>query len=576
MDLLRRFLLQVRAQLAALNTSQKLVIALLGVIVVATICATVVWSAKPQMVPLIAQPMSAEDIANVEMELKGKHSYQVSGNQILVPVDQAYSIRGELAAAVKLPRNLSDSFSRVLDNAKIFNSDAQNKREYNNAMQQELTRWLQYFPYVEEGKVIITMGQAQMLGTPAVPSTASVYVKTRNSVDLTTNQALAIVEWVSGAVPGMRRQDVHLIGNGGRAYTVPNDSTPLPSNLLEYKKNQEDYYVSQLARIFSTYGDVKMAVNVVLDMSSRVREDSTPTTSVSKPLMETTSENATSDGGPGGQPGSSSNVSATVGENTGGASMSRNGGTTSSNTSQQNVVKIGESHTHVETPPGVEIRELTASLSLPRSYFLAVYRRNNPPADPKADVKDADLLPTIKTELVKATGLAKNAIGVKADEQIRVDWYDDTILFNSPVLALGTGGTSAANGWVALVTQNINKAVLFALAAGVLGMMLMMVRRAVPAGADAEMSTAVFFGGGGGGSGKGGKSKRRGGGAVEQFDSQDDVFGEANSGEAVLTGIELDDETLQSRKMVDEVSTMIKENPENAASLVKRWMTKGK
>ena len=32
------------------------------------------------------------------MELKGKHSYQVSGNQILVPVDQAYSIRGELAS----------------------------------------------------------------------------------------------------------------------------------------------------------------------------------------------------------------------------------------------------------------------------------------------------------------------------------------------------------------------------------------------------------------------------------------------------------------------------------------------
>jgi flagellar biosynthesis/type III secretory pathway M-ring protein FliF/YscJ len=28
--------------------------------------------------------------------------------------------------------------------------------------------------------------------------------------------------------------------------------------------------------------------------------------------------------------------------------------------------------------------------------------------------------------------------------------------------------------------------------------------------------------------------------------------------------------------MVDEVSTMIKENPENAAALVKRWMTKGK
>jgi len=58
------------------------------------------------------------------------------------------------------------------------------------------------------------------------------------------------------------------------------------------------------------------------------------------------------------------------------------------------------------------------------------------------------------------------------------------------------------------------------------------------------------------------------------MDVSEDVYGEANESDAVLTGIELDDETLQSRKMVDEVSTMIKENPENAASLVKRWMTK--
>ncbi len=73
----------------------------------------------------------------------------------------------------------------------------------------------------------------------------------------------------------------------------------------------------------------------------------------------------------------------------------------------------------------------------------------------------------------------------------------------------------------------------------------------------------------------GGKGKRKVA-DPESLDSGEDVFGEANSGEAVLTGIELDDETLQSRKMVDEVSMMIKENPENAAALVKRWMSKNK
>ena len=128
---------------------------------------------------------------------------------------------------------------------------------------------------------------------------------------------------------------------------------------------------------------------------------------------------------------------------------------------------------------------------------------------------------------------------------------------------------SGMAGGIAGITQYAKQGVLALIALGAMGMMLMMVRRAVPAGAE-DVDTGVFFG-------TGGKRKKKGGGQdVESLEASDDVFGEANQGEAVLTGIELDDETLASRKMVDEVSTMIKENPENAAALVKRWMTKGK
>ena len=109
-------------------------------------------------------------------------------------------------------------------------------------------------------------------------------------------------------------------------------------------------------------------------------------------------------------------------------------------------------------------------------------------------------------------------------------------------------------------------------------MLFRSVRRSAPSLDGAEGDTSVFLGGfgGSGTGGKGGKRASRKPADPGAMDVGDDVFGEAGSGEAVLTGIELDDETLQSRKMVDEVSTMIKENPENAASLVKRWITKGK
>jgi flagellar biosynthesis/type III secretory pathway M-ring protein FliF/YscJ len=228
---------------------------------------------------------------------------------------------------------------------------------------------------------------------------------------------------------------------------------------------------------------------------------------------------------------------------------------------KESVARFDETHTVRTSPPGTEIKDMTASISLPRSYFVALYRRAQ--GDANVDPKDELLLPTVTEHLKRAKEIAKGAITAKTDDQIRVDWFDDTIL---PRLG-GDGGKVATAGALGSITQYAKQGILGAVALGALAMMLMMVRRAVPAtSAGAEADPSVFFGGGSG------KKK----GEPGQIDAGEDVYGEAGTGEAVLTGIELDDDTLQSRKMVDEVSIMIKENPENAAALVKRWVSKGK
>src|SRR3954471_14542579 len=99
MDILRRYLATIRAQLTGLTISQRLLIGLLVLVMVATIFFTVTLSAKPEMVVLIPQSMAPEDINRVEMYLKGKHEYQVQGDKILVPADKAYAIGAELFAA---------------------------------------------------------------------------------------------------------------------------------------------------------------------------------------------------------------------------------------------------------------------------------------------------------------------------------------------------------------------------------------------------------------------------------------------------------------------------------------------
>src|ERR1700761_7257233 len=120
MEFLRKYLATMRAQLAGLTISQRLVIGLLLVIIVAAIFFTVTLSAKPDMVPLIAQSMSAEDINKAEMSLKGKYEYTVQGDKILVPADKAYQIRGDLFAAQALPKDTTAAFTTLIKDSNLL------------------------------------------------------------------------------------------------------------------------------------------------------------------------------------------------------------------------------------------------------------------------------------------------------------------------------------------------------------------------------------------------------------------------------------------------------------------------
>lgn len=573
MDFIKKYLATIRAQLMGLTLSQKILIGLLILVMVVTIFYVVASSAKPDMVVLIPQSMTAEEINRVEMYLKGKYAYQTKGDSIMVPAEKAYAIRGELFAAQALPKDTTAAFTALVAANSMFETDGQQGRKWNLAMQETLTKMLRYFPYIDDGTVIISRGEKSGLGRDSIPSSASVAVKVRNNEGLTGTQVVAIVDMIRGSVPGLKREDVH-ITDGQRVYHAPSSDSVMPADLLAYKKSIEDDLTRKLWTMFGDVGNVKIAVNVVPDMSDRRRNEELydPKNKISLLKTEGNHETTTSDTTAvrGSEPGVKPNVSLTNADSTGGGNRSTSSNTDVKNEYQNYVSKILQT---TALPPGTDIKEMTASISLPRSYFLAIYR-SRIAKDQKAEPEDEKLQPIIDAQIKIAQARAKNSIGAKNDEQIRVDWFDDTITLHN-IEAAGVGGLGSAGSITTMISQYAKQAVLGVIALGVLGMMLMMVRRAVPTGAaGTEIDPSVFFGGTGTSSGGGGRPRRKNDGGA--FDVGEDVFGEAGEGSAVLTGIELDDETLQSRKMVDEVSTMIKENPENAAALVKRWISKNK
>ncbi|MDD4890863.1 MAG: hypothetical protein PHU85_13160, partial [Phycisphaerae bacterium] len=156
----------------------------------------------------------------------------------------------------------------------------------------------------------------------------------------------------------------------------------------------------------------------------------------------------------------------------------------------------------------------------------------------------------IKEKALRAIGLTK------ADEaKVAIGWYYDTA-----VAASADAPPAKAAGIVTMLTDNAKPVGLGLLAVVSLGVMLMMMRKAASgvtiAGPEPSLS---MVGGGAGG--------------VQSL-ADEAAAGDADEADGYSPGMEVDAETLRTQKMVEKVGGMVKQNPEAAANLVRRWITK--
>jgi flagellar biosynthesis/type III secretory pathway M-ring protein FliF/YscJ len=112
---------------------------------------------------------------------------------------------------------------------------------------------------------------------------------------------------------------------------------------------------------------------------------------------------------------------------------------------------------------------------------------------------------------------------------------------------------------------HIREAVLGVLALVSLFMVSMVVKKGTPA-------PAVAFAAGGGGSSA--SPGAPGAPNSSLIDVGGEVVGEVGTAVTTLDGMELDDEALRTQQMLDQVSSLVKENPDSAATLVKRWLNR--
>jgi flagellar biosynthesis/type III secretory pathway M-ring protein FliF/YscJ len=54
--------------------------------------------------------------------------------------------------------------------------------------------------------------------------------------------------------------------------------------------------------------------------------------------------------------------------------------------------------------------------------------------------------------------------------------------------------------------------------------------------------------------------------------AENDLVGEADESQTAMEGIELDENEIKTKKMLEQVQEMVKKNPNDAATLLNRWI----
>ena len=133
------------------------------------------YGSKPDMVPLFTN-MEAKDAGEVAAKLKeSKIQYEVQesqkGTTILVPSKNVHNARLDLATQ-GLPRGQKGF--EIFDDSKLGVTEFQNKVNYLQALQGELTRTIEQIEAVEKARVHIVLPEDSLYKKNEKPATASI------------------------------------------------------------------------------------------------------------------------------------------------------------------------------------------------------------------------------------------------------------------------------------------------------------------------------------------------------------------------------------------------------------------
>ncbi|AET70291.1 flagellar basal-body M-ring protein/flagellar hook-basal body protein FliF [Desulfosporosinus orientis DSM 765] len=297
-----------------LSSPQKIITVLAPLLVAGALIYLIIWAGRPQYVPIFTKlnDVDAGAITAKLQDMKVDYKLADNGATIMVPQQSSAEIRLELASA-GLPEESKFSFDN-LDTMRLGETDSDRKLRYVLGLQNELENTLKTLSGVEDARVHIVMPEPSLFVESQKSATAAVTLKLAPNTTLSEDQVRAIANLLAGSVEGLQSENVTIVDTSGNVVSdlLKESKDPEKLTVTQYQLKQaveEDTrksVQSMLDRVLGT-GKAVVRINAVLDFDQKkiVKQTNGPGAVVSDQSTNESTTNGTNVAG--GTPGLPSN-----------------------------------------------------------------------------------------------------------------------------------------------------------------------------------------------------------------------------------------------------------------------------
>ena len=258
--------------LARLTALPRPVLLGLGAAIVALFVVAALWMREPEYRTLFSN-VEARDggaIVSVLNQRNVPYKFADNGATILVPADQVYALRLQLAEQ-GLPRGGSVGFE-LLDEPKFGASQFSEQITYQRALEGELARSIEALHPVKSARVHLAIPRQSLFVREREAPTASVLLTLYPSRSLSESQVSAIAWLVSSSVPKLNAESVSIVDQDGHLMSSPGGEAGMDSTRRNFINDIEQRTAQCILTLLNPIvgpGNVRAQVSAAVDFSQR-------------------------------------------------------------------------------------------------------------------------------------------------------------------------------------------------------------------------------------------------------------------------------------------------------------------